>query len=71
MHLVRALIFAGGTGQRMNSRSKPKQFIEIHGKPILIYTLEHFEYHEEIDDIIVVCIEEWMERLSGFYIGLE
>lgn len=66
MHLVRALIFAGGTGQRMNSRSKPKQFIEIHGKPILIYTLEHFEYHEEIDDIIVVCIEEWMERLSGF-----
>lgn len=64
--MVRALIFAGGTGQRMNSRSKPKQFIEIHGKPILIYTLEHFEYHEEIDDIIVVCIEEWMERLSGF-----
>jgi 2-C-methyl-D-erythritol 4-phosphate cytidylyltransferase len=52
MHLVRALIFAGGTGQRMNSRSKPKQFIEIHGKPILIYTLEHFEYHEEIHDSI-------------------
>ncbi len=37
--MVRALIFAGGTGRRMNSRSKPKQFIEIHGKPIIIYTI--------------------------------
>ncbi|TAH69972.1 MAG: 2-C-methyl-D-erythritol 4-phosphate cytidylyltransferase [Anaerolineaceae bacterium] len=64
--MVRALIFAGGSGQRMNSRAKPKQFIEIHGKPIIIYTLEHFEYHEEIDDIIVVCIEDWIERFSGF-----
>ncbi len=35
-----ALIFAGGTGKRMNSRSKPKQFLEMHGKPIIIYTLK-------------------------------
>jgi 2-C-methyl-D-erythritol 4-phosphate cytidylyltransferase len=28
-----AIIFAGGTGTRMNSRSKPKQFLEVHGKP--------------------------------------
>lgn len=62
----RALIFAGGTGQRMNSRAKPKQFIEIHGKPIIIYTLEHFEYHEEIDDIIIVCLEDWIDRLNSF-----
>lgn len=64
--MTTALIFAGGTGQRMNSRSKPKQFIEIHGKPILIYTLERFEYHEEIDNIIVVCIKEWIDRLKGY-----
>ncbi len=64
--MVRALIFAGGTGQRMNSRSKPKQFLELHGKPILIYTLEHFEYHEEIDDIVIVCLENWMDELKGF-----
>lgn len=61
--MVRALIFAGGTGQRMNSRSKPKQFIEIQGKPIIIYTLEKFEYHKEIDDIIIVCLDEWIDRL--------
>lgn len=60
-----ALIFAGGTGTRMNSRSKPKQFLELHGKPIIIYTLEHFEYHEEINEIIVVCIKEWISELQG------
>lgn len=59
-----ALIFAGGTGKRMNSRSKPKQFLEMHGKPIIIYTLEHFERHEEIDGIVVVCLKEWIGELK-------
>ena len=38
-----ALIFAGGAGKRMHSGTTPKQFLELHGKPIMIYTLEHFE----------------------------
>jgi 2-C-methyl-D-erythritol 4-phosphate cytidylyltransferase len=59
--MTHALIFAGGTGQRMNTRAKPKQFLELHGKPILIYTLEHFENHPEIDNIVVVCIENWIQ----------
>ncbi len=63
--MVTALIFAGGTGKRMNSRSKPKQFLEMHGKPIIIYTLEHFEYHDEIDNIVIVCLVEWIEELKG------
>lgn len=63
--MTSALIFAGGTGRRMNTRSKPKQFLEIHGKPIIIYTLEHFEYHEEIDGMIVVCVKEYIEELKG------
>ena len=56
-----AIIFAGGTGQRMNTKTKPKQFLELHGKPIIIYTLEHFEQHELIDGIIVVCVEGWID----------
>ena len=56
-----AIIFAGGTGQRMNTKTKPKQFLELHGKPIIIYTLEHFDQHELIDGIIVVCVEGWTE----------
>jgi 2-C-methyl-D-erythritol 4-phosphate cytidylyltransferase len=63
--MITALIFAGGTGRRMNTRSKPKQFLEIHGKPVIIYTLEHFEYHEQIDKIVVVCIKDWIEELKG------
>ena len=63
--MTTALIFAGGAGRRMNSRSKPKQFLEMHGKPIIIYTLEHFEYHEEVDGIVIVCIREWMTELKG------
>ncbi len=59
-----ALIFAGGTGQRMNSKSKPKQFLELHGKPILIHTLEFFEYHSQIDGICIVCLEGWMKELK-------
>lgn len=56
-----AVIFAGGTGQRMQSKTKPKQFLELHGKPIIIYTLEQFENTEEIDGIIVVCLSDWIE----------
>lgn len=63
--MTTTLIFAGGTGRRMNSRSKPKQFLEMHGKPIIIYTLEHFEYHEQIDNIVVVCLKDWIGELEG------
>ncbi len=63
--MATALIFAGGTGRRMNSRSKPKQFLEMHGKPIIIYTLEHFEYHDEIEKIVVVCLTHWIAELKG------
>lgn len=55
-----AIIFSGGTGQRMNSRTKPKQFLELHGKPILVYTLEQFQRHREIDSIILVMLKEWI-----------
>ena len=55
-----AVVFAGGTGQRMNTRTRPKQFLELHGKPIIIYTLEAFEEHSEIDGIIVVMLESWI-----------
>lgn len=64
--MVTALIFAGGTGTRMNSRSKPKQFLEMHGKPVIIYTLEHFEYCDEVDNIVIICIKDWITELKGY-----
>lgn len=56
-----AVVFAGGTGKRMNTRAKPKQFLEMHGKPVIVYTLQHFEEHPEIDSIILVCLESWID----------
>lgn len=56
-----AIIFAGGTGKRMNTKTLPKQFLEVHGKPVIIYTLEQFENHPEIDQIILVCLESWID----------
>lgn len=59
-----AVIFAGGAGSRMNTVSRPKQFLELRGKPILIYTLELFDTHPDIDAICVVCIEPWINFLK-------
>lgn len=59
-----ALIFAGGSGRRMNNGGKPKQFLELKEKPIIIYTLEHFNRHSDIDAIVVVCIESWIPYLK-------
>ena len=59
-----ALIFAGGTGTRMNIKTMPKQFLPLHGKPIILYTLEQFEYHPDIDVIVVVCIASWIDHLK-------
>lgn len=59
-----AVIFAGGSGRRMNRDGKPKQFLELKGKPIIIYTLELFENHPDIDGIIVVCLESWIAELQ-------
>lgn len=59
-----ALIFAGGTGQRMNTKNKPKQFLELNSKPIIIHTIEHFENHPMIDGIVVVCLKDWIPYMN-------
>lgn len=59
-----AVIFAGGSGNRMHTKSRPKQFLEYNGKPIIIYTLELFDNHPMIDGIVVVCIESWIPFLK-------
>jgi len=60
-----AIILAGGSGVRMGAEI-PKQFIEVHEKPILAYTLERFEKHSEIDEIEVVCIQGWEEQVQNY-----
>ncbi len=58
--MIYALIFAGGVGQRMLTSGLPKQFLEVHHKPILAYTIEHFQYHDLVDKIVLVCVASHM-----------
>lgn len=59
-----ALIFAGGTGQRMNTVSLPKQFLKVHGAPIIVHTIRHFQKCPSIDGIVVVCIKEFIGLMN-------
>ncbi len=58
------VIFAGGVGSRMHSKDVPKQFLEIHNKPIIIHTLEYFERNDEIDAVVISCVGEWIPHLE-------
>ena len=60
-----ALIIAGGAGNRMH-QDIPKQFLIVHERPVIIYTLEAFEKHPEIDAIAVVCIQGWDQVLWAY-----
>lgn len=57
-----AIILAGGVGSRVGA-DRPKQFIEVLGKPVLAYTVEKFNSHPMIDAIEIVCVESHIEFL--------
>lgn len=60
-----AIIIAGGAGHRMG-QDIPKQFINVYDKPVLIYTLEGFQKHPQIDLIEVVCIDGWHDIVWAY-----
>lgn len=63
MSKVVAVIFAGGSGVRMGA-GKPKQFLEVNGKPIIIHTLDIFENHPGVDEIYIACKENYITKLN-------
>ena len=58
-----AVVFAGGSGVRMGS-GIPKQFLEINGKAIIIYTLQLFQYHDKIDKIYLSVLEPYIPYMN-------
>lgn len=58
--MIYALILAGGIGSRMGNVEKPKQFLHIGQKPIIVHTLEKFYVNSKIDRIVVLCPEQWV-----------
>ena len=60
-----ALILAGGLGPRFHM-DIPKQFVNVNNKPVIIYTLEIFQNHPDIDEIIVTCLDGWQEMVRVY-----
>lgn len=60
-----ALIIAGGIGDRMG-QDIPKQFINVYDKPIIVYTMEAFQNHPEVDSIEIVCLKGWHEVVYAY-----
>lgn len=64
-----AVILSGGVGSRMRADGFPKQYIEILGKPVLMYCLETFQAAPEIDKIIIVADESWHNDIRTWMTG--
>lgn len=63
--MVFGVILAGGVGSRMGNVEKPKQFLQIGHKPIIIHTLEKFYVNDTFEKIIVLCPESWVEHTKN------
>lgn len=59
-----ALILAAGSGTRMGNTSKPKQFLNIYNKPLIVHTIEAFEVHDEIDMIVIVTNDTYIDQVK-------
>ena len=57
------ILLAGGVGKRMGA-DIPKQFMEVNGKPIIVYAIENFQRNPQIEKIVVVCVNEWIDHLK-------
>ena len=65
--MTTAIIIAGGSGSRMG-QDIPKQFINVYDKPVLLYTLEGFQKHPQIDAIDAMCppgVKHWHGATPG------
>ena len=62
--MIYATILAGGVGSRMGGE-KPKQFINVGGKPIILHTIEKFCLCGEFDEILILCPRDWIEYTKG------
>lgn len=59
---VFAAILAGGTGTRMGNVEKPKQYLKISGKPIIVHTIEKFLLNEDMQAVIVLTPKQWVNH---------
>ena len=63
--MIYGVILAGGVGSRMGNREKPKQYINIGDKPIIVHTIEKFCLCSEFEEILILCPKDWIEYTKG------
>ncbi len=69
---IYGVVLAGGMGSRMGTQDKPKQYLQVGNKPILIHTLEKFYIESEFEKVIVLCPKEWIAHTKNLvkkYLG--
>lgn len=57
------VLLSGGVGKRMHN-SVPKQYMMLAGKPVIMHILERMDQIEEIAEVIVVCVDEYVSSIS-------
>lgn len=70
--MVFGVILAGGIGSRMGNVEKPKQYLKVGNKPIIIHTIEKFFVHDAFQKLIVLCPKQWVEHTKNLvqkYLG--
>lgn len=60
---VNVVLLAGGVGNRMGA-PMPKQFLSLNDKPVIVHTILNFQKSERINDIVVVCVKDWIPQLE-------
>ena len=63
--MIYGVVLAGGVGSRMGDMGKPKQYLLLGDKPILIHTLEKFYMQSEFAQVLVLCPSEWLTHTKN------
>lgn len=63
--MIYGVVLAGGVGSRMGNVGKPKQYLLIGDKPILIHTVEKFYMQSEFEKVLVLCPSEWLNHTKN------
>ena len=66
--MITAMVLACGNGTRVGEDC-PKQFVKVLGKPVLVYAIEIFQNHPEVDAVEVVCHKDWIDSLQEMIVA--
>lgn len=64
--MVGAVLLSGGVGSRMQASGMPKQYMELCGSPMIMYSIRTFDKHPDIDGMVIVADPQWREPISAW-----